>query len=74
MNSKIHIGKIIHSKLKEHNRSVSWLAKSIDYDPSNLCKILKQNYISTDMLLRISNALNCDFFMYYSDYLNEDKQ
>jgi len=66
MNSNdIHIGELILQKLKEEERSVAWLADKIFIDSSNLRKILKKNSINTDLLCRISKALNYSFFRYY---------
>jgi len=61
----IHIGELIHQKLKEEKLSVAWLADKINIDSSNLRKILKKNSINTDLLCRISKALNYSFFRYY---------
>jgi len=64
-NPHIHIGELIHQKLKEEKLSVAWLARKIYTDPSSLHKKLKKNSINTDLLCRISKALNCSFFRYY---------
>ena len=65
----IHIGALIEEKLNEQERSIVWLAKKVNYSRSNLSKILKQSYIDTNLLTRISKALKHDFFNYYSHYL-----
>ena len=70
MNNNIHIGKLIHNKLKENDRSVSWLAKKIYCDPSALCKMLKREDINTKLLLKISKILDHDFFVYYSNTIS----
>jgi hypothetical protein len=69
----IHIGKLIHQKLKEIDRSKAWLARQICYDPSSFCKLLKRNYMDTELLLRISLILNYDFFTVYSDFIRAKK-
>jgi len=69
MNVSIHIGEVIKNELEERNRSVAWLADKIYCDPSNLRKILKNAHISTDLLCRISVALDKDFFFCYSQHL-----
>jgi len=66
------IGEFILEKLKEKNRSISWLAKQIDCDKSNLCKILKHShYIHYDLIYRISQALDEDFFAYGTQKLKK---
>lgn len=65
-NNKIHIGEIIKQKLAEQERSVAWLARQIHIDASYLRKILKNNNIHVDLLLRISKTLNYNFFIHFS--------
>ena len=61
------IGDLIFQKLQEKGRSVVWLSKQVGCDESNLRKTLKNSrYIYCDLLLRISEALDEDFFVYYS--------
>ncbi|MDR0892278.1 MAG: helix-turn-helix transcriptional regulator [Mediterranea sp.] len=50
---------------------VSWLAKQIHCADSNVYHIYGNPCISTDQLLKISIALEHDFFQYYSDVLHE---
>ncbi|MDR1347652.1 MAG: XRE family transcriptional regulator [Prevotellaceae bacterium] len=69
MEDKIHIGKLICNKLKENGRSVSWLARQVYCDRSNLRKMLKNNHIYSELLLRISIALDYDFFAHYSSLI-----
>jgi hypothetical protein len=64
----IHIGKLICQKLKEKERSVAWLARQINCDDGNLGRLLKNSkYIHSELLWRISIALEEDFFIYYSE-------
>ena len=69
----IHIGAFIHKKLEEKEHSVAWLARKINYDPSNLRKLLKQNHIHSALLFRIADVLDEDFFVYYSQKLTDIK-
>jgi len=72
MNEKIHIGDLILQKLKEKERTMVWLAKKVGCNDSNLGKTLKNShYIYIDLLLRISIALEEDFFAYCSQKLKE---
>ncbi|MDR1199146.1 MAG: XRE family transcriptional regulator [Prevotellaceae bacterium] len=69
MHCEIHIGQLICNKLKENGRSVSWLAKQVYCDRSNLRKMLKNNHIYSELLLRISITLDYDFFAHYSSFI-----
>ena len=72
---RIHIGKLILQKLDEKERSVAWLARKLSCDASNLGRVLNDSYfIHSQLLWRISKALNEDFFAYYSDALKEDNR
>ncbi|MDR0419950.1 MAG: XRE family transcriptional regulator [Prevotellaceae bacterium] len=70
MKHEMHIGQLICEKLAENGHSISWLAKKVYCDRSNLRKMLKNNNIHCDLLLRISTVLNYDFFAHYSSQLN----
>jgi len=65
MNNRIDIGKLICVKLRDDCRSISWLAKKLNQDKSNLAKILKKESINTQLLFEISAVLEFDFFSYY---------
>lgn len=72
--NEVDIGKLIFQKLKEKKRSLVWLAKEVGCDDSNLGKTLKNSqYIYGELLLRISIALEEDFFACYSQKLKELK-
>ena len=68
------MGRIIKRKLKEdEERSVSWLARQINCDPCNLCRILKNSqHINSELLVHISRVLRYDFFKYYSIFLHKN--
>ena len=72
MNMSVHIGNEIRHYLAGQQRSVAWLAEQICYDPSNLRKLLKNRYIHTDLLYRISVILGKDFFACYSQLFIKD--
>jgi len=63
---KIPIGEIIKQSLKNNDRSMSWLAQKAGCDRSNFCKKLHNNTIEIDLLFRISEILQEDFFAYCS--------
>ena len=69
----MHIGEIILQKLEEKERTVAWLARKINCNDANLGRLLKNNqHIHSELLLHISEALEVDFFAYYSGILKEN--
>jgi plasmid maintenance system antidote protein VapI len=70
MSEKVPIGEIIKQKLKDNDRSVAWLAKKANCDRSNFSKKLNNNNIEIDLLLRISEILQEDFFTNYTEVLS----
>ena len=71
MSIDVHIGNLIKQKLKEQQRSCAWLANKIGCDRSNLRKQLEYSHFYTDVLARISIALNHDFFKSLSEKIEE---
>jgi len=66
----LHINHLILKKLEEKDRKITWLAKQVDYDRNNLRRILKNNRdLYTNLLFKISVALEEDFFACYIDKL-----
>lgn len=61
----IHIGQLIKLELARQERTPTWLAKKINCERTNVYYIFSQPSINTDLLLRISVALNHNFFKYY---------
>ena len=73
----IDVGHLIEQKLQEKERSISWLAGKVCHSRSNLYKTLKHKEMHTDLLMRISIALEYDFFHHYSislQNLNEEEK
>ena len=65
----IHIGRMIAQVLKQQGRKHVWLAQQINTDPSNIAKIMRKRHLDTELLLRISAALEHDFFAAISEQL-----
>ena len=65
-NEPIVIGKIIEEELRRQERTVTWLSRKIHCDRRNVYDIFSRSSIDTDLLYRISIALNTDFFSYFS--------
>jgi plasmid maintenance system antidote protein VapI len=74
MKDEIHIGKIIHQKLKEEERTVSWLARKLHCDRSNVYKIFKKSNVDLHLLLKISNIFEYDFFKLLSEKINDNEE
>ncbi|MBO4738568.1 MAG: XRE family transcriptional regulator [Bacteroidales bacterium] len=58
----IHIGKRIRAKMKEQGRTNTWLAQQLPCSPNYVYIIYQKTSINTDMLIRISNILDYNFF------------
>jgi len=69
-NREIHIGHLIQQKLQEQGRSITWLAKQLNYSRANMYQIFNKKWIDTDLLLKICKTINYDFFKHYSSILN----
>ncbi len=74
-NSNIHIGQLIHEQLRKDQRSVGWLAREIHYSRNHLYKVFRKPSLDTDLLLRISKAMQFNFFQYYTaDFLGSIRE
>jgi hypothetical protein len=62
MTEKLQIGKMIRTRLKADGRTVVWLATQINCDRSKLQRLFNSPYIDCELLMKISVALNHDFF------------
>ena len=63
-----HIGQAIKAELVRQGRSITWLAHQIGYTRENLYKIMRREWIYTDVLFKICDALDYDFFKVCSDW------
>lgn len=68
-----HIGHIIKQVLQEQGRTITWLGKQLGCSRQNIYKILNRPWIYTDMLLKISDLLDYDFFRCFSEYHKQRK-
>ena len=67
----VQIGKIIKQELEAQERSITWFAKKLNVDRSNVYRLFNRNSIDTAMLLRISVILKHNFFTYLSEEYEE---
>jgi predicted DNA-binding protein YlxM (UPF0122 family) len=63
---KIHIGEIIKSKLDRSDMSIVGFAKKLNTSRNNVYDIIGRTSIDTDMLYKIGQILDYDFFQHYS--------
>lgn len=70
-NSRLPIGKEIRAELLRQRRGAQWLAERLGCNRTNIYNIFARDGISTDLLMKISIALNRDFFALYSQQLNK---
>lgn len=56
------LGKLIKEELERQERTVTWFARRLSCDRSNIYRMFQKNSIDTDLLLRISLLLDHDFF------------
>lgn len=70
----VHIGQLIEQELRRQRRSVSWFAKELYCDRTNVYKLFRKESIDTLLLYRISCVLSHDFFKYYTDDFVSDNK
>ncbi len=58
-------------ELEAQERTPTWLAKKINCDRTNIYRIFDRESIDTALLLRISSALNKNFFKELSQQLED---
>jgi len=62
------IGTMIKEELERQERTVSWLARKLNCDRSNIYRLFQKHSVDTALLHRLSVILGRDFF---SDLSNE---
>ena len=65
-NEPIHIGKQIKAELERQGRKTQWFANQLCFERTNVYNIFRRQSLDTDLLLRISQILQYDFFALYS--------
>ena len=68
----VHIGKHIETEFYKQKRTVTWFAKELCCDRSNVYSIFRRESIDTALLLKISEVLHCNFFDYYTACLEKE--
>ena len=70
--NNINIGMVIRLELQRQERSVAWLARQLGTSRMACYRIFESYSIDTYILLKISRALNYDFFALYSENMKCD--
>ena len=68
MHEEPHIGQLIKAELARQGRSITWLATQLGYSRQYMYKLFRRKWIYTDLLLKISDLLDYDFFRCYSEW------
>ena len=68
------IGILIKEELEKQERSITWFARKLSCDRSNIYRLFQKESIDTNLLVRISILLGKDFFSDLSDYEKEKEQ
>lgn len=68
----MHIGQHIKQELRNQGRTVTWLAKSIPCDRSNVYRIFNNESIDLSLLTRISKLLNHNFLNDLAEELKKE--
>ncbi|MCM1450164.1 MAG: hypothetical protein NC082_07460 [Clostridiales bacterium] len=63
----IPIGQLIKEELQAQERTVTWFARKLHLDRSNVYRLFQKNSIDTGLLSRISMILHRDFFQVLSN-------
>ena len=68
------VGDLIKEELEKQERSISWFARKLSCDRSNVYRLFQKESIDTTLLFRVSLLLKRDFFSYLSERLKEKMQ
>ena len=72
--NEIKFGALVKQKLKEQERTASWLAKKIHCSRTNIYKIFEKDTVHAALMKQIGTALDTDFFAYYSGNQNNNEK
>lgn len=69
----LHIGKLIRQKMEERQITVVWLARRLSCSRTNVYKIFDKYSLDTEVLAKISDILEYDFFSLYSEEIRRKR-
>ena len=67
----MHIGNILHQKLKEQGKTVVWLANELGCHRTNVYNLFDKYSIDTQLLCRLSIIMHFNFFSLYQEEVDE---
>ncbi len=67
MENVVFIGKEIRRELKRQGRSGVWLARQLPCSNNHVYKLFSKKTMDTDLLWRISDIMDVNFFRLYMD-------
>lgn len=70
----IHIGHLIQAQMKADKRSISWLASQIPCTRNHVYKIFNKPTLDSNLILRISEAMQFNFFQYYTEEFKKNME
>ena len=68
------IGLLIKEELLRQERGITWFARKLACDRSNIYRLFDKESIDTGLLFRISLILQHDFFQEYTRHLEEKRK
>lgn len=68
-----HIGHLIKEELARQERTVVWLARKLCCSRQNVYHLFECQWISTEILIRLCDIMDCNFFKVYSDHWESKK-
>lgn len=70
--ASVHIGSLIREELKRQERTVTWLARKLSCDRTNIYRIFQKDNIDYIQLYRIGRILNFNFFKKLAEDFDAD--
>ena len=62
-----HIGHLVKAELARQERTVAWLARKLHCSRQNVYHLFECQWVNTEILSRLCDILDCNFFKVYSD-------
>ena len=63
----LHIGHLVKAELARQERTVAWLARKLHCSRQNVYHLFECQWVSTEILSRLCDVLDFNFFKVYSD-------
>lgn len=63
----MHIGKRVQEVMSEKGKTVAWLAEQLPCERSNIYNMFHRRNIGVDLLMRLSELMEHDFFQELSN-------